>query len=200
MATYRTQRILPIILVIVIIAIAVAALVSLARAVFFSGSNNQPPAADISREALLNTADGRRVTMTVRGPIVADESFNSYTISVSPSNRSLTTYKGYLDGVVDQQSYGNNTAAYEQFVYALDKANLAKGKQLNDAQNDVRGVCATGRVYEFSILNNSETIKKLWTSTCRGSSGSLNANVDQLRELFTVQIPDAPRTINRVNL
>ncbi len=200
MASYRTQRIVPIILVIIIIVIAVTALVSLARAVFFSGDAAQPAEVDTSRQALLNTADGHRVTMTVRGPIVADEEFNSYTIAVSPANRSITTYTGYLDTVVDQQTLGNNTAAYEQFVFALDKANLAKGKELSEEQNDVRGVCATGRVYEFSIINGSDTVKKLWTSTCRGSAGSLNANVDQLRELFTVQIPDASRVINRVNL
>jgi len=201
MVNYRTKRILPVILVIVIIIVATVALISLARAVFFSGSSSSEPAAiDTSRQALLSTAADRSVRMTVRGPIVADEEFQSYQISVSPNSRNLTTYKGYLDSVVDQNNLGNNTAAYEQFVYALDKANLSKGTALEGDKDDIRGVCATGRVYEFDIMNAGSEVKHLWTSTCRGSSGSLNASVEQLKELFTNQIPNATATIRKVNL
>ena len=130
MANYNTKRIIPVILVIVIIIIAIVAMVSLARAIFFSGSSSEPAAVDISRQALLSTTADRSVRMTVRGPIVAEEQFQSYQITVTPSARNLTTFKGYVDTVVDQTNLSNNVAAYEQFVYALDKANLTKGKAL----------------------------------------------------------------------
>ncbi|MEO6109461.1 MAG: hypothetical protein ABIP50_00410 [Candidatus Saccharimonadales bacterium] len=201
MANYRTSRILPIILVIVIIIIAIAALVSLARVVFFSGSTtSKTAAADVSRDALLNTSVGRSVSMTVRGPIVADEEFQSYRINISPNTREVTTYKGYLDTVVNTEALTNNVASYEQFVYALDKANFPTGKELSGDKNDVRGICATGRVYEFKILNNGTSVKSLWTSTCKGSSGSLNASTTQLTSLFVAQIPDADKLIKKVNL
>lgn len=201
MATYRNQRILPIILVIVIIVIAVAALVSLAQAVFFSGrTTTTSEVVDRGREALLSTDADHSVRMNVRGPIVADEKFNSYSVVVSPSARSLTTYSGYLDTVVDQTNLGNNTAAYEQFVFALDKANLPEGRQLEGDRDDIRGVCASGRVYEFFITEGSNTVKRLWTSTCSGSTGSLKANVEQLRGLYLNQIPDASRLIGKVSL
>lgn len=201
MANYRSTRIVPIILVIVIIIVAIVALVSLARAVFFSDSSSQTPiATDVSRQALLSTTADRSVTMTVRGPIVADEAFQSYQIAISPSSRNITTYKGYLDQVVDQNTLGNNVAAYEQFVYALDKADLAKGTALEGEKDDVRGVCATGRVYEFNILNAGGVVKHLWTSTCRGSTGSLDASVEQLTQLFRNQIPDSTAIIRKVNL
>jgi hypothetical protein len=201
MVNYRTKRILPVILVIVIIIVAIIALVSLARAVFFSGSNApSTEVVDVSRQALLNTTADRSVRMTVRGPIVADEVFQSYQINVTPSSRSLTTYTGYLDSVVDQQNLGNNSAAYEQFVYALDKADLAKGEAFEGEEDDTRGICATGRVYEFDIMNAGSAVKHLWTSTCNGSRGSLDASVEQLTELFTNQIPDASNTIRKVNL
>ncbi len=200
MVNYKSRRILPIILVVVIIIIAVAALVSLARAVFFSGDNTRTTTTDTSQQALVSTTDGSRVVMTIRGPIVADEAFNSYSISVSPSQRNLTTYKGYLDQVVEQETLGNNTAAYEQFVYALDKAKLADGRQLEGNSDDVRGVCATGRLYEFSIINGGNTVKRLWTSTCRGSRGSLDGSVDQLRDLFTAQIPNANNFTRNIKL
>ena len=76
MANYRTSRILPVVLVVVVIIIAITALVSLARVVFFSGTSSAPAAAvDTSQSSLLNTSAGRSVSMTVRGPIVADEKF-----------------------------------------------------------------------------------------------------------------------------
>lgn len=199
MVNYRTSRILPIILVIVIVIIAVAAIVSLARVIFFSEPAT-PAVADTSRDALLSTSADRSVSMSVRGPIVANEEFHSYQIDISPSARSLNTYTGYLDGIVASSNLPNSVAAYEQFVYALDKADLADGKELEGDRNDLRGVCATGRVYEFTILNKGESVKKLWTSTCKGSRGSLDASVTQLTELFVNQIPDAEKLIKKVSL
>jgi hypothetical protein len=199
MVNYRTSRILPIVLVIVIILIAVAAIVSLARVVFFSGSST-PDVIDESRTALLDTTAGRSVSMTVRGPIVADEDFHSYQIDISPTGRSIKTYAGYLESITASNNLTNNVASYEQFVYALDKADLADGSELPGDRNDVRGVCATGRVYEFAILNNGEAVKKLWTSTCKGSKGSLDASATQLTNLFVSQIPDADTLIKKVDL
>ncbi|HRN90536.1 MAG TPA: hypothetical protein PK265_02575 [Candidatus Saccharibacteria bacterium] len=201
MASYKSSRIIPIALILIITAIAIAALVSLARVIFFSeGTSSGPTNVDISREALLDTSADRSVRMIVRGSIVADESFRSYQITVSPSARNLTTYTGYLDNQIDSINLGNNIPAYEQFVYALDKADLSNGTELSGSQNDLRGVCATGKVYEFQILKADKSIKSLWTSTCKGSRGSLDASVSQLTDLFTSQIPDAKATINKIKL
>jgi hypothetical protein len=201
MANYRSSRIVPIILVVVIIIIAIAALVSLARVVFFSGSSTTTTTkVDTSRDALLNTSDGHSVTMTVRGPIIADEKFRSYKIDISPSQRIIKTYSGYLQTVLDQNALGNNVASYDEFVHALDKANLTKGTQFVDAKNDTRGICATGIVYDFKIIEDGKAVKDLWTSTCRGSSGSLDASVTQLTNLFIRQIPGADAQIQKLGL
>ncbi|MDB5179886.1 MAG: exported protein of unknown function [Candidatus Saccharibacteria bacterium] len=201
MANYRTSRIIPIVLVVVIIIIAIASLVSLARVVFFSGSSTSSTTqVDVSRDALLNTTVEHSVTMTVRGPIVADEAFHSYKIDIAPNNRHVVTYTGYLDTVVDQISLGNSVASYTEFVHALDKANLAKGKQLTGDNNDTSGVCATGNVYTFTIYNGTTDVKDLWTSTCSGSKGSLDASVTQLTSLFIKQIPGADKLISNINL
>ena len=190
MASYRNSRIVPTILTIIIIIVAIIGLVTLARAIFFSGSSSTPQV-DTNRQALLDTSDGSSVSMSVRGPIVADENFRSYKIEVSPTSRSMQTYTGYLDTVLKQDSFDNNTAAYDQFVHALDKANMSAGKQLSDEKNNVLGVCATGRVYEFSTLKNGDAVQTLWTSTCSGSPGSLKASATQLSQLFQNQIPTA---------
>lgn len=200
MANYRTTRIIPIVLVVVIIIIAIASLVSLARVVFFSGSATNGATVDTSRDSLLNTTAQHSVSMTVRGPIVADEKFRSYQIDISAGARTIKTYTGYLDTIVDQNSLGNNVAAYDQFVNALDKANLTKGKQFEGDKNITLGVCATGTVTDFSILDGTMVVKDLWTSTCNGSPGSLNGSVTQMTSLFINQIPGASTQIAKLGL
>lgn len=201
MARYGSPRILPIVIIIIIVIVAIAGIVSLTRAIFFSGNNNQTATVvDSSRDALLSTTAERSVRMTVRGPIVADEEFHSYQITITPNTRSIVTYRGYLDQVVDQVSLPNSVASYDQFVHALDKANLAKGKQFEGNRNDLRGICATGQVTQFEILNNANLVKDLWTSTCSGSKGSLDASVKQLSNLFEAQIPDADDLTRKIKL
>lgn len=194
----KFTRIIPIALVVIITIIAIAAIVSLGRAVFNGGDSR--PKEEIVREALLITSTDRSVAMTVRGPIVADENFRSYRITVSPDQRTLTTYKGYLETVVEGKSLGNNVRAYDEFVHALDRADAMKGVELEGDKDDARGICATGNVVEFNVMQNNETVKRLWTSTCSGSKGSLDASLTQLRTLFVEQIPDSRALLRTVNL
>lgn len=186
----NSSRVFSIVLVLIVIAIAVAALVSVGRAIFGGGEATQTQV-DVGRNALLNTSIDRSVRMTVRGPLVADENFRSYQVTIGPSNRSLVAYSGYLDQTLDSRQYGNSVRAYEEFVYALDKANLVKGEELKGEKDDTRGICATGNVYQFEILNGISAVKRLWSSTCKGSLGSLKANVTQIEALFHKQIPDS---------
>jgi len=190
MANYRTSRILPTVLTIIVIIVAIAGFVALARLLFGGGGSDADKPLDTSQQNLLNTSASRAVSMTVRGPIVADEDFRSYRIVVSPTARDFKAYTGYLDAVTSQQTLNNNTAAYDQFVHALDKANLVVGDPFEGDKNDVRGICATGKVYEFSLLNDNDAEETLWTSTCSGSPGSLKASVTQLSNLFFNQIPN----------
>ncbi len=194
------QRIVPIILVLIVIIVAVAALVSLGRSLFFGGDSNTEIVVNTGKDALLNTSMDHSVRMTVRGPIVANEDFHSYTITASPTNRNITTYVGYLESVVDAKDFANNTQAYEQLVYALDRADLMEGDALEGEDNDTRGVCATGRVYEYEVMQASNVIKKLWTSTCKNARGSLKANNQQILNLFQKQIPEYDDYTSKVNL
>lgn len=195
----NSSRIFPIILVLIIAAIAIAALVSVGR-VIFGGNQGDQSQVDTSRQTLLNTTVGHSVRMTVRGPIVADENFHSYRITVDNSTRTLVTYSSYLEQVVDTRQLGNNVKSYEEFVYALDKANMAQGTPLTGDKDDTRGICASGKVYEFEIVSSDSVVKRLWTSTCRGSQGSLKASITQLQGLFLNQIPDNGPLLRKINL
>lgn len=190
----------PLIIIIVIIALVIAAIVSIGRAVFNNNDGNdteQTSQLNADREALLNTSVGRSVTMTVRGPIVAQEEFTSYRVSASNTERSMKVYKGYLEEETNGKTLANNTQAYEQFVYALDKANMVESRDAanDDELKDLRGICARGYVYEYAVLSGSNEVKKLWTSTCDGSKGTLQASRDQLSQLFLSQIPGSNELI-----
>ncbi len=200
MAHYKTSRILPTFLVIIVIIIAIAGLVAVARALFFPGSSNTSrEQVDLSQQALLNTADGSSVQMAVRGPIVANENFRSYSILISPTQRTIKTYTGYLDTVLEEQTLDNNTAAYAEFVHALNLAGLSRGVQLKE-DDTLLGICAGGRLYQFSTLQNADPVETLWTSTCSGSKGTLRASTEQLSNLFWAQIPSAGTMIQKANL
>lgn len=190
MANYRTSRVIPTVLTIIVIIVAIAGFVALAR-LLFGGGAPKDQVVDVAKQNLLSSSADRAVSMTVRGPIVADEDFRSYKILITPSSREFKAYTGYLATITNQETLGNNTAAYEEFVHALDKANLVAGKPFDGDKNDVRGICATGKVYEFSLLTNGNVNQTLWTSTCGGSPGSLKASVTQLSRLFLNQIPSS---------
>lgn len=184
-------RLFPLFLTIVIVIVIIIAIVSIGRAIF-SGTQQKAPEADVGQTELLNTSIDHSVQMIIRGPIVAEENFKSFTISVSPTSRSMVVYQGYVDEISRSKRLSNNTAAYEQFAYALDKANMTKGTETsNDTEKDLRGVCASGYVYEYSVLVNGQPVKHLWTSSCNGSKGTLEASTTQLDNLFYAQIPDS---------
>ena len=185
----------PLIITIVIIALVIAAIVSIGRAIFIGDGNNTEETSDVdsTRQELLNTSSGRSVAMTVRGPIVAEEAFTTYRIQISNSERSMDVYKGYLEEQTNGKTLGNNTQAYEEFVYALDKANMMKERSgaSDNELDDLRGICARGYIYEYSVFSADNEVEKRWTSTCDGSKGTLNASTDQLSGLFLAQIPDS---------
>lgn len=196
-------RFFPLIIIVVIVALVIAAIVSIGRAVLNPSDNSGDPTEvsqlDQARQALLDTSTGSAVQLTVRGPLVAQEEFTSYRIMADNGERSMKVYKGYLEEETDGKELSNNTQAYEQFVYALDKANMMKGagneQEAEEGQDDLRGICATGYVYEYAVLSGGNEAEKLWTSTCDGSKGTLDASRDQLNELFLAQIPDSDELI-----
>ena len=183
-------RFFPLFIVIIIAILLIVGVVAVGRAIFQGGDTDPVAVVTSDSDGLLNTSVSRSVKMTVRGPIVADETFTSYAVTVSPTNRSMDVYNGYLDQQTGGTVLGNNHAAYEQFVYALDKANMMKGAS-EETKSDLRGICATGYVYEFAVLDNDKETKRLWTSSCDGSKGTLDASKDQLTNLFLVQVPGA---------
>lgn len=193
----KLSRIIPIVLIILLILIAIFALVQIGKAIFNRNRNTAPKETTIVEKTLLKIDESRGVRMTVRGPIVADENFASYQITIKPTKRVLNVYKGYLEQRVDGVELSNNSRAYEEFVYALDKRNFDVGTPLTGDKDDIRGICATGTVIEFDTLQDDKSTKHLWTSTCKGSLGSFRANTESIRSLFFKQIPQAETILSK---
>ena len=195
------SRFVPILLVIVITIVAVAAVIAIGRALFGKNDSGQTDQnVNTGQVALLSTEEGRAVRLTVRGPIVANENFRSYSVIISPSSRDMTTYEGYLDKEINQKKLDNNMKAYTELVYALDKRKMMNGTQLTEQQNDLRGICASGKVYKFETLKDSSVVKSLWTSDCSGSKGSAQANVNEILDMFLKQIPDGKKMAAGIGL
>ncbi len=192
-------RILPIIIIIIIVALVIAALVTVGRMLFNSNktsSNDQTTTSSVET-AILDRSDTRSVRWTVRGPIVADEKFRSYQITVSPKSRTYVTYSGYLEQVIASKTYENNAKAYEQFVYALNNAGLSKTRSASN--EDFRGVCATaGIAFMFETVANGTADQSEWSTTCKQSPGSMTADPLKVQALFVNQIPDFQPTFNNV--
>ena len=163
------NQLLPVIIIVIIVVISVAAIVSLVRT-FFGGSSQNTETVQQQEDgeaALLSTSLDRAVRMTIRGEITADEKFRTYQIVISPNSRSMTTYASYLDQPIETEALDNNVKAYEEFVYALNRAQMMKGEPLEGEKDDTRGLCANGKVIEFETLQNDQRVKRLWTTTCK---------------------------------
>lgn len=182
--------------------VAIATLVSVGRMIFGGGEESpQSPIATTTdgKDALKKTNADYSVRMTARGPIKANETARSYTITVSPNERNMTTYRGYVGDQIDSEDLDNNVQAYTQFVNALSQAGLMDGTPLSGAENNTNGVCASGYLYEFEVRQGSKVIEKLWTSSCKASPGSLDASVSQVNRLFQLQIPNFSKLQSKAN-
>lgn len=197
MASYRTTRIIPVAFILIIAALAVAALFSMARGIFFPNAVDTNTA-KVGHDTLISSTADCSVKMVVRGPIVSEEESRSYEITVTPSQRKLVTYQGYIQTVLERVELPNNIPAYEEFVYALDDARMMTAPEFKGDKNDLRGVCARGYLYVFSISNEGKLVKELWTTSCADERGSLGVKFLPIKNLFNYQIPESKTIINKL--
>ncbi len=167
---------------------------------FITGSfrnNSDTTLSNEERERRLVTTihSGRSVRMTVYGPIVANEDRESYEVTVTTTSRRIALYRGYAQTQLDSKDFDNTYEGYQQFVYALARANFDKERQISEDQADDRGTCSAGKRYVYELFENGDSIKRVWTTTCGNAKGSFAGNNAIVRQLFNKQIPSFDKLI-----
>lgn len=127
------------------------------------------------------------VSMTIDGPVVADQNYAQVNIVVNASQVTFQQIQGYQGTVVNQQTFANNANAYNVFLHALLHAGFSQGRN-SKALSDERGICATGQVYIFELHNDGNQLQRYWATSCGGTKtylGSLSLTIT----LFQAQVP-----------
>lgn len=128
------------------------------------------------------------VQLTTIGPVESDQTHTESRITVGSSQATIEKFQGYQeDNTLLNRSYANNSAAYADFLRALQLAGYRLGNTDKSA-NDYRGYCPQGTRYVFAIQDGSNTIEQFWSSSC--GTGTFKGKTDLVVSLFRAQIPD----------
>lgn len=128
------------------------------------------------------------VSMTIDGPVNADQSHQEVRVTVSKSSVLYEQIDGYTNHVVNSKSYPNNSEAYANFLSALNKAGYTRG-DTTAAIQDERGYCSLGNRYIFEVKQGGKTLQRYWTSTC-GKTKTYLGEKNLTTQLFKLQVPD----------
>lgn len=140
------------------------------------------------------------VRITVDGPIISQQQHQAYRITVGRSEARIETLQGYQYDAIETKTYENTQQGYNNFLRALDLAGFTKGDK-KAANNDERGVCATGNRYIYEIINGTSEVQRYWGTSC-GGAGTFKGDKEQVNRLFNRQIPtpDFSRLTSRLKV
>jgi hypothetical protein len=128
------------------------------------------------------------VTLTLDGPISANDTHHSIKISVDERRATAELIKGYEGQVEDSKSYATNENSYANFLLALKHAGFTLGNT-DDSLKDERGYCPTGMRYIYQLKNNDKEVRRFWGTSCN-RDGTYKGLGELTRDLFRRQIPD----------
>lgn len=169
--------------------LAVVAVGILAIVLLTGGGPTEPGQSGERQVTVTDYAGGEAVVrLTVQGEIEAKEEHRAIRITVGRTRRNVEILRGYDAEVVRSRPLDNSQAAYDTFLHAIENAGFANSKESTLDNED--GVCPTGRRYIYEVLDNSEQLLRLWSTSCSGREGILAGNARLIHELFEAQIPD----------
>ena len=169
---------------IILLILSIWGITSIARNLLGGNKSTSSTVKQINLDDYTNS--GSAFSYTAQGPIVADENFQSYQITVTQNYRELKIFKGYNKTLVSNQHFGNNNEAYTNFIKALAHANFTSK---NKNSEDEKGACASGDRFIYQMTSDNQDVVRSWGSTC-GGSGNYTGLGGATRLLFKAQIPD----------
>jgi hypothetical protein len=164
----------------------------------FRGGNSPAPAPN----ATARMVDYANTTTTVRViqdlPVSADQTHHELVTTVGRDNVVFTVEQGYEGQVLRSQNYRNNSAAYAEFLRALQIAGYTNG--VSDPKLvDERGYCPAGNRYIFEINDPNRTIQRYWSTTC-GNIGNFKGKTQTILNLYQRQVPDYDKLTSGISL
>src|SRR5690606_11253357 len=104
--------------------------------------------------------------------------------------------------ILDANRLTNSTAAYTEFVNALSLAGFTEEAERSDEEEpaSMEGMCATGRLYTFELLQAQSVVRELWTTNCRQIPGTFRGDAVLIRDLFLDQIPNSKELLRDVDI
>jgi hypothetical protein len=127
------------------------------------------------------------VQATISGPVVGNDQFEQVRISVTPKSRTIDIISGYQGKVVNSKTYSNNRSAYQALLSALGVQDFGKVRETNEKE---AGACATGRLYDFVVYDDSEVVSDTWAGSCTRGNTQNSAETSRVLNLFKKQITD----------
>jgi hypothetical protein len=128
-----------------------------------------------------------QVRFSIEGPVTANENHNTIRVAVTRDNRIVEALSTYDATTSISQSFSNNAASFEDFMYSLNNAGFIK-RDPKASTADERGACPTGQRYIYELIENGQTVVRLWSSTC--GTGNFAGQSSLISTLFKAQIPD----------
>lgn len=190
----------PGVILIIILAIAlIGGIFWLAKALIFdnnSGAKNSVEQLNDGEKLLKERGENLGLRLSVRGPIVAPENHYSLALTVKQDSRNLTIWRGYNGEIFKKIERKNSAKSFADFLAAAERAGIATEKNSGQNEQNLAGICASGQLIRFEILEKNAAKFSLWTTSCNGISGNFGGAHNNLIELFLKQIPDAKKEIN----
>ena len=190
----KPTRLGAVLLMIIAAVVLVSGLLWAGQSLFGGGSTEKEDTVSAGQKLLDKPTDATSVRMSVRGPIVAKENHYSIALSISQTERIITTFQGYDGKVIDSQTLGNTAAAFSDFMAALNRAGFMVETKGVGTEN--QGSCAVGQLIFFEILSEGKSVGKLWTTSCSKLNGNFGGLVVNVQDLFLNQIPNSREIIN----
>lgn len=178
--------------------IATVTLIILLIVLIFHGGGKPKTQTTTKSLPSYSTTDAE-VSLTIEGPIVADQNYRSIIITVSNNEAVYEQTQGYQGSVQNQQSYPNNVDAYNNFLYAIARAGFTLGDNSADLKNDL-GYCPTGNRFIFQLTQDNQTLQRYWTTSCSGTPASFKGDANLIINLFQAQIPGYNTLSQGVNI
>lgn len=127
------------------------------------------------------------VQYSLEGPINAVEDHRTTQITISPTSRIVTVFKGYQFQALVSRTYPNDNNSYNEFLTALNRAGFTKEHKLEVAVSEA-SICPTASRTNYRLIDNGKDVMNLWSATC--TTGSFGGSIPLTTTLFQTQIPN----------